>query len=800
MKIPYSWLKEFVDVEATPEELAERLTFSGVEVEGIHRLGDGLGDLIVGEIVRFEKHPAADRLRLCTVHDGRGELQVVCGASNFEVGDKAAFAPVGATLPGGMAITKRKVRGIESHGMLCAEDELGLSEGHGGILLVEREVPAGQSLATALGLPEVVFELEITWNRPDCLSVIGMAREVAALYGKSLRLPDVAYAEDSRAAADLAKVRIDDAARCPRYTGRVLSGLAVGPSPGWMQHRLKFCGVRPISNIVDVTNYVMLECGQPLHAFDLTRVAGAQIHIRCAQAGEKLKTLDGVERALAPDMLVIADAQEPLAVAGIMGGGGSEISESTREVLLESASFDAPGTRRTSVALGLASESSHRFERGVDPELADWASRRAAALLLQTAGGAAAGGVIDVYPGRAELRRITCRFARVQALLGVAIAADAICNIFAGLELIVESRTDAACVVRIPSFRRDLEIEADLIEEVARMHGLDRVPEATPHATLIQNVDDARTWAVMQLRERLTGLGLREILNYSFMSERHVNQLGGEDAARRLVIPNPVSIDHAVMRPALLPQMLLTLGHNMSRQVANADFFEIGRIFWRDEAGQACEAERLSLGLMGRVGQGALDGRRSVSPAEMFLSLKGLLTALCRAQSDAGLRMAPATHASMEPGWCVGLWLGDVALGTAGLLRRGLREEWRIAEPVGVAELHVQPLLAAPRRRSFAPLATYPSITHDVAMIVAEDVQHENILAVIRKAGPTELTDVRLFDIFRGVAVGVGRKSMAYSLVYQSGARTLTDAEANTFDVGIRQALRQELQAEIREG
>ncbi len=802
MKIPISWLKEYVDFEATPEELAQRLTFSGVEVEGIHRIGEGLDGLIVGEIVRFEKHPDADKLRLCVVHDGRMELQVVCGATNFSSGDKAAFAPIGAKLPNGMEISKRKVRGIESHGMLCAEDELGVSQDHGGILLVGRDVPAGTSLVDVLGLPEVVLELEITWNRSDCLSVIGMAREVAALYGTALRLPDVAFPESGAAVAELARVAIEAPERCLRYTARVLTGLKAGPSPAWMQRRLKLSGVRPISNIVDVTNYVMLECGQPLHAFDHALVAGRQIIVRRARAGEGMTTLDGVARTLSDEMLVIADGQKPVALAGVMGGAGSEIREATQDVLLESASFDAPGTHRTSVALGLASESSHRFERGVDPELADWASRRAAALIVQTAGGAAARGVVDVYPGKAAARRVTCRFARVRALLGIDVAVEEICRIFEALELHVESRNAEGCTVRVPSFRRDVEIEADLIEEIARMHGLEQVPEAPIRATMGAGVDDSRTWAMMRLRERLIGLGLREILNYSFMAEKQLDRLGGDDAARRLVLPNPVSSDYAIMRPTLLAQMVLTLGNNMSRQTADAGFFELGRVFWRDTAtGALGEEDRLAIGMMGRVGRSQIEGRRAVTPEDTFLGLKGILEILCRAQTGQDLHMEPAEHGIMEPGWCVSILAGTTRLGTAGLLRRALREEWRISDPVGVAELAVEPLLqAAARKRSFETIPAYPAITHDVALIVPEAVTHEAIVATIRAAAPLELTDVTLFDIFRGNTVGDGRKSLAYSLVYRSGDRTLTDDEANRFDGAIRQALKQHLHAEIREG
>lgn len=801
MKVPLSWLTEYVALKASAEELASRLTFSGIEVEGVHHLGEGLDALIVGEIQSVEPHPQADRLVLCRVYDGQATVPVVCGARNFTAGDKAAFAPVGAVLPNGMRIEKRKVRGVESHGMLCAEDELGLSEDHSGILLVDRSVAAGSPLAPVLGLPDTVLELEITWNRPDCLSIIGIARELAALYRLPLRLPSVAFVESATPVTTLAQVTVEWPARCSRYTGRVLRDLRTAPSPVWMQRRLQRCGVRPISNIVDVTNYVMLECGQPLHAFDYDRVAGHRIVVRAAREGESMRTLDGQERRLTPEMLVIADSERAVAVAGVMGGEGSGIGDTTCHVLLESASFHAPSIHRTSTALGLASESSHRFERGVDPELADWASRRASALLLETAGGDVAQGVLDVRMPPAPARVLACRFARVRALLGIAVADEAIVEIFTALGLLIESRDGERCHVRIPSHRLDLELEADLIEEVARMHGLDQVPEAMPRASAGINVDDSRSWATMRCRERLVGLGLREILNYSFMAEKSLDRFGGGPAASRVILPNPVSSDYSVLRSALLPQMIMTLGHNMSRQVADAGFFEIGRVFTRAEDGATREGEHLAIGLMGKIGRTGLDRQRTVEPDEMFRWLKGVTEALWALQSGGPLALLPETRDAMEPGWSMRIESGGRVVGWAGLLTTSIRDEWRIAEPVGVAELDMEALLAGrSRAMRLEPVPAYPAIRHDVALIVEERIRHEDLVAVIRRAGPAELTEVALFDIFRGGSVGDGRKSMAYTLTYRAPDRTLKDEDANRFDEAIRVALRQELGAEIREG
>ncbi len=804
MKVPIGWLREFVDAPLVAEDLVRRLTFSGIEVESVTHLGAGLDGVVVGEITAISPHPNADRLVVCQVHDGQQVVPVVCGARNMQPGDKAAFMPAGGVLPGGLRIEARAVRGVASHGMLCAEDELGLSEDHAGILIVDRALPAGTPLAAALGLPETILDLEITWNRSDCLSIIGIAREVAALYGVPLRLPSPTLAEEGPAVETLAHAAIAAPEACARYTARAIRGVTWGPSPAWMQRRLTQCGIRPIANVVDVTNYVMLECGQPLHAFDHDRLRGAEIQVRMARTGETMRTLDGVARELSAEMLVIADAERPVAVAGVMGGEGSEIDAGTRNVLLESASFDARRVHRTSVALGLSSESSHRFERGVDPELAAWASARAAALLAEVAGGRPAPGLLDVYPGRPAPRTIVCRFDRVRALLGVAVPNDTITAIFDRLGLGVAGVSAAQCEVCPPSFRADLEIEADLIEEVARLHGLEQVPEVLPRAAAGINVDDRRSWALQRLRERLIGLGLREALHYSFTSHKVLDAaLGGEDgaAAERAVLPNPVSADYAVLRPSLWPVLIQTLGYNVSRQSPDAALFELGRVFTRGPGGVVVEGERLAIGLVGRVGRIGLDGRRPVEPAEMLAWLKGIIDAVLRAQCGAAADYAPEPHPALDPDWAMRLTLGGVPLGRAGLLRADLRETWRMAGPAALAEIDLAPLLDAPARAPrFEPIPVYPAIRHDVALIVRDETRHEQVVAAIRAAGPPELTDIVLFDIFKGKATGDGRKSMAYALTYRSPERTLTDEEANGYDERIRAGLRRDLGAEIREG
>ena len=798
MKIPLSWLKEYVDFNLSPGELAEKLTFSGSEVTAVEVVGSDCTGLVAGEILDIRPHSEAERLRVCRVSDGRDDRSVVCGADNFGVGDKAAFAPPGTTLPGGLVIETYDIKGEKSEGMLCAEDEIGLSDDHSGIMLLPSDTAPGTPLADVLGPPETVLHLDITWNRGDCLSIVGIAREVAALCGGRLKPPPVDYVESGEPIEHLTQVAIDDPAGCPRYTARVLSEVKIGPSPLWMRRRLSLCGVRPINNIVDITNYVMLELGQPLHAFDYELLEERRIVVRRARPGESMATLDEIEREISPDMLMIADGKRPVAVAGVMGGAGSEIRDVTRTVLLESAYFDPASIRRTSSALGLATESSHRFERGIDIEGVDTASRRAARLMVELAGAAAARGAVDVYPRPRVQHRIVCRMARVRSLLGMEIPDGEIVRLLESLELPVVERGGETCAVEPPGFRPDLCIEADLIEEVARLHGLDRVPQAIPAARINPEADDTGTRAVSACRAALAGLGLTEIVNYSFVSSELLDRFGCDPAEERIVLPNPVSAEHAVMRDSLAPQMVETLARNLARQVDSAAFFELGRVFRSDakEEGHV-EKEMLCIGMMGGIGN---IGRRSPDEEEMFLWIKGAVEQFLRAEHAADTRFAPRDVPCLEPERGLSVSIGGRCIGWLGLLKREIGREWRMEDPVGLCELEIEPVLdtvfAAPELR---PLAAYPGVRRDVALIADKHVRHEDVIATMRKVAPPELTSIELFDIFEGKGVGEGRKSMAYSLLYRSLDRTMTDEEVNIHHSVISDALKSELNAEIRE-
>ncbi len=801
MKVPISWLKEYVAFEDSPQGLADKLTFSGIEVEGIETVGGDFAGLVVGEVVQVDAHPQADRLTVCRVTTGDAEHQVVCGAPNAAVGLKAPFAPIGTVLPNGMKMKKAKIRGIESFGMLLAEDELGLSDDHTGLLELDAAWAAGTPLAEVLGPPETVLDLEITPNRPDCLSLIGIAREVAALYGTSLRWPTVELVEGDAPVTDRVRVDVEDTAACPRYTARYISGVQVRPSPEWMQRRLTLAGVRPINNVVDITNYVMLECGHPLHAFDYGRVAGGHVVVRRARAGETMQTLDESERKLTPDMLVIADDQAAVAVAGVMGGAGSEIRESTDAVLLESACFDPLLVRSVSRSLALSTESSYRFERGVDAETVDWASRRAAALLAEWGGGVVARGVIDCYPAPAPTRSVRCEWEYVRKVTGMAVDNPTITAILSALELQVDESDEVGFTVRVPSFRGDLERRVDIVEEIARMHGLDQIPTPPPRAQMIPGAHDRPVRALRALKARLVGLGLREIMNYSLTSPALLELFSTADADERVALPNPISADQSVLRPSLLPQMVETMGRNHARQIPEALLFEAGRVFRRAASGDGvAEADRISLGLMGPVGRGPYAKRAAITGPEMFSWMKGLIEHLVAGQGLGALSVALAEHPEFEPGQGVDLVVDGEVVGRMGLLRAAIRREWRLSQPVAVAELSTAALLQAegrPVRAKAVPV--YPAIARDMALVVDARVSHADILGVIRENAQKDLEKIELFDIFESEAIGSGRKSMAYSVTYRSHTRTLTDEDANAYHDQVKDALRRELDVAIRE-
>ena len=814
MKVTLNWLKQYVDFNWSPEELTERLTMLGLEVEGVQKVTGEFDGIIVAQVITRDKHPNADKLSLCRVNDGTGERQIVCGAQNFKAGDKVPLILPGAALPlkpgetTPFTIKVGKIRGVESHGMMCSPQELGLPDQVDGLLLLPEDAKVGQPFAKHLGRAagDVVYDLEITPNRPDWNSVIGIAREIAAVTGNALKLPPLPDApRATHHINDLVAVRLEDTDLCPRYTARVIKGVQVGPSPAWLKQTLEKVGVRSINNVVDVTNFVMLESGQPLHAFDyhlVAKAAGGQptIVVRRAQAGEKFTTLDGNERTLTEEMLLIADEHKAIALAGVMGGKNSEISETTADVLIESAYFKPQNIRATAKKLELRTDASHRFERGGDVGVCDWASQRAAQLILETAGGQLAEGVVDVQPKEKEAKQIELHFAKTTALLGIEIPAEQQVKFLTSLGLAEFSdhsalRTPHSAFFSVPTFRVDLKREVDLIEEVARLFGVNNIPSTPPRGALGAHPHDAVHDQLAEARQILCGLGLNEAHGQTLISSAAC----GVSSAESVMLANPLSSDMDVLRPSLLPGLLDALHHNLNRKNGDVALFETGRVFTQVN-GQVREERRVAIALTGARHDAFWSGEDR--DAKMDTSdLKGIVEEFLEhfgLRAISYSRRAESTALLLESA-AVQLG-GKLTLGELGQLLPALAKRHDLRDAVLLAELNLDLLLA--RRtaaKSFKPLPAYPTIRRDVAMLVPEVTTHDAVLNVVRQTKPQNLETVELFDVFRGKNVPDGQKSLAYAFTYRAADKTLTDAEVNTAHTKIVEALKAQLHATLRE-
>jgi len=811
MKIPLSWLNEYVDiVDIAPADLAERLTRAGLQVESIETVGaEPLSDFfVVGEVLTCDVIEGT-HLHKTTVTDGKETLQIVCGAPNCRAGLKTVLAKIGAVVPdGGFKIKKGKLRGVESFGMLCSSKELALPGGtHEGIMELPQDTPVGAFARDVVGgdKPETVFDIEVTWNRPDALSVIGIAREYSAILHRPLKMPAIDFTESETDVNAEVKVAVEDAAKCPRYTARVVTSVKDGPSPEFMAKRLEACGVRSLGLLVDVTNYVMLECGQPMHAFDYRTLAGRQIVVRNAKPGEKMKTLDGQERALDESMLVICDAEKPSAVAGVMGGEGSEIAEGTDHVLLESALFDPVTTKNTSTKLGLATESSYRYIRGVDKDLADWASRRAAHLLQKYGAAVVAKGVVDVDNRQRPLNPdVTLDFDRARRLIGIPVGNDGMVFILESLGLKCRQKGlyagQSSVSFEIPSWRWDLSLEADLVEEVARIYGLDNIPDTMPSAPSVSPLSDMPFRAKEKVRATCLALGFTEAMHYSFLSAGELEAFDPRGKSAWLALPDPVSAEYGVLRDSLLPQLMASLGRNATRQVEEAKLFEIGRVFGKGADGKPFEAERIALGFFGPVGRGALDRRRAMTAEEAILGIKGAVETLARRLHVGKLEFAPADHPAFEKGASLSIVVNGRAAGVCGALSAKMRHPYRLTTQLALAELDLAPLLKRTDAvAKLKPVPQFPAVKRDIAFVGGPEATFAAVSACIRKAAPKELTDIGIFDIFTSKDIGKGRRSFAYSLAFRSPDRTLTDDEVNRAFAKIAAALKDELKVEVRD-
>ncbi|HJL19459.1 MAG TPA: phenylalanine--tRNA ligase subunit beta [Sandaracinaceae bacterium LLY-WYZ-13_1] len=837
MLASHRWLKELSGVDASPDEVAERLTQLGLEVEDVHAHGTGLEHVVVAEVRAAEPVPDKDKLRLVTVFDGQGERKVICGAPNVpEPGGRVVLAEPGAVLPGGFEIAERKVGGVLSSGMLCSETELAIGAGSEGILVLsggDAGAP-GQPVAEALALEDHVFEIGLTPNRPDCLGHAGLARELALAFGAPFRMPSPGFPTrllsgvertegpeelpvidaDERPAADtltlvdprpdvpsVIPIRIADPERCPRYAGGVIQGVKVRRSPFWLRYRLHVLGVRAIDAVVDVTNLVLFELGHPIHAFDLAKVRGPEIIVRLAEQGERMATLDGEARAFTADDLMICDAEGPVAVAGVMGGADSEIGEETRDVLIEVAYFDPRSVRRTSRRLGLHTDSSHRFERGVDPHGVPWAMRRAVSLICALADGAASPVARDVYPAPIPERQIPLAPAHVGRLLGDEVSEAECRRALEGIGCAISPGEETGWRVTAPTWRPDLRRPEDLVEEVGRVRGYDAVPTELPRVLPSGRGIAPRLRATRRLREAAADLGLLEAVNFSFVSRAELERARVSTDA--VALANPLSEERAVMRTSLLPGLLADVARARRHQAGAVRLFEVARTY-HPVPGEALPREPLELAIalagprvehVGRTGE--LD----------FYDGKGALVSVLEAAFGA----APETVADdaldeaapyLHPRRRARVRIGGRDVGVLGEVHPDVGDELDLDARVVYGAVDVEALLEAVRARGVpqaSPLPRFPAVGRDLAVVVDEATEAGAVASVLREAGGALLEEVELFDVYRGQGVPDGHKSLAYRIVYRDPDATLTDKRVEKAHRGVVKTARERLGATVRE-
>jgi phenylalanyl-tRNA synthetase beta chain len=801
MNVTYNWLKEFVDFDLSPDHLADMLTMLGLEVEGMQKLGSGMDDIIVAVVDEKRQHPNADNLSLCKVNTGTEVLDIVCGAQNFSAGDTVALARIGAVLPGDFKIKRSKIRGEESHGMLCSEKELGLAEESAGIMILQPGLTLGQPVFNALGLKDTLYEIGLTPNRADCLSVIGIAREVAAKLGKTLSCPADTIIEGAEVVGSKINVSVEDAELCPRYSARYVSGCRIAPSPEWLVKRLKAVGIRSINNVVDVTNLVMMELGQPLHAFDCDLLAGRRIVVRRAVDGEQFTTLDSQQRILTSNDLVICDGERPVALAGVMGGQNSEISPETTSVLLESAFFKPSAIRATSKRLGLHTESSHRFERGIDVGGTLRALDRAAALIAELSGGTVAQGALDVYLGKVEPVVITLRPARANALIGIELSTSEIIKILSSLQFTVRELSDGNLDVVAPSYRIDIEREIDLVEEIARLNGFDKIPTSMPMVRVNSDRPTPHQRLERTVRDVLVNLGMHEIINFSFTAPDAADRLMlSADDPRRSVIRlcNPLIEEQSVMRTSLLPGVLETLARNTNFRSLDLRLFEMRRVYLPN-VGDEMPHEPIFIA-------GALTGSREgevwchVSDVVDFYDAKGIIENILELLHIDGVKwVADSPEPYYHPGKSSSIMVGRNRLGSLGEIHPTVQETFGLEKSVYCFELDFEKLVTHARQQtSITVPSRFPDSSRDIALLVSEETPAERIVECVKGVKAREIEQVEIFDVYRGAGIPEGFKSIAIRVRYRSYERTLLDDEIGTIHLKIIDSLVNKLKVSIR--
>lgn len=796
MKAPLSWLKDYVDINVTPKEYANALTLSGSKVEGIEVAGEDITNVVVGKILSIEKHPDADKLQVTKVDVGNEVIQVVTGAQNIKEGDYIPVALVGATLPGDKKISKGKLRGVESYGMMCSIGELNLTKedfpeaAEDGIFILPKDLPLGKDIKEVLGINETTVEFEITSNRPDCFSIVGLARESAVTLGTKFKKPEITVKEEGDDAHRYASVEIKDPDLCPRYAARIVKDVKIGPSPKWLRDRLKAAGVRSINNIVDITNYVMLELGQPMHAFDLEKLEDKKIIVRRAVDGEVMKTLDDNERNLDSSMLVIADGKKPVAVAGVMGGANSEVDENTKSILFESANFHGISVRLTAKKLGLRTEASSRFEKGLDVENVITALDRAAQLVEMLGAGTVCKGIIDCYVKKPEVRKLPLNPEKINKFLGTNIDTPYMINLFKNLEFGVDEST---MTLTVPSFRPDVESEADVSEEVARFYDYNNITptllsgkEATlGKKTFKQKVEDV-------IKSTMIACGLSEIYTYSFTSPKVWDKIKlppDSDRRKAVVITNPLGEDYSIMRTTTIPEMLEVISTNYNRRIEEARLFELSTIYLPQSlpiTELPIEKPILTIGMYGNTD---------------FYDLKGIVEELLSSLGITKFEFAPKNDCSAcHPGRTAELLINGKSAGLIGEIHPEVAENFEAPERTYIGVIHVEQLVNnASFKASHKPLPKFPAVTRDIAMLVKDEVLVKQIEDIIKQRSGKILEKYKLFDVYKGKQVPEGMKSVAYSISFRADDRTLTDEEVSKTMAKILDGLKNVLNAQLRE-
>jgi len=795
LKISLNWLKEYVDIGNLPvPELISLLTMSGLEVEDYKDQNEIYKDFIVGFVKDKKKHPNADRLSLCTVYNGKEDLQVVCGAPNVDKGQKIIFAPVGSTIPkGNFVLKKAKIRGTESCGMICSEDELGLGDNHDGILVLDSSLVEGTPICDALNLNDVLIEIAITPNRPDALSHIGVARDISALLGKELKIPKV---KSSKSISKLAEIEIEDKLNCPRYSAKIVKNVKINESPAWLKNKIKNIGLRPINNIVDVTNFVMHEVSQQLHAFDLNNLSKKKIIVKSTKEISTFKTLDSKDRKLPKDTLMICDGEKPIAIAGVMGGENSEINLETKDILIESAYFNPSSIRKTSKALALNTDASYRFERGTNPNITDFAAIRAAELIAEVSGGKIEEGIIDNYPNKIEPKKLTVRFTRISKLLGFGIDKEKIKNILSALELNIIKEDKDNLIVTVPTFRPDIEREVDIIEEIARINGYENIPTISKISITLDKKTDETTFTEL-IKSVANSLGFYEMINNPLLSKEKAMVIGDP-----IIVKNPQNLDMEYLRTSLIQGGLKVVSHNIKFGEKDLQLYEVGNVFNKTKKNiksfdDFTEKSKLLFIVTGKSTKKEWNVNES---GYDFYKLKGFLNSFERKIFlDNVLNDSYNAHESnFYDNYFQKNYKGK-KIGEGGKLNKKILEQFDISQDVFLFEYDLEYLKdIAPDKKYYIEPLKFPKIYRDFAFIFDKEIIYNSVIEFISKNSSELSKSVRIFDLFENESLGKNKKSLAFALEYYSKDRTLTEEEVEKDFRSIIAAVTKKFDAQLR--